>query len=171
MSLIKCSECGNSVSDKATACPHCGCPMQKSEIYVGYLPDIEAKPPVVKKTKRSKLSFAIIMACLGIILASLIIVVSSGLSYSTSNPQNWSSQTAESRVIAQIAPTLEKVGIDADNVSYVERVGDWAYGQRYSIHYDGKTYLIYLNQDGSVNSINRGNVKLYENGIVKHKVY
>ena len=28
MSLIKCSECGNEVSDKAAACPKCGAPVQ-----------------------------------------------------------------------------------------------------------------------------------------------
>ena len=27
MSLIKCSECGNEISDKASACPHCGSPV------------------------------------------------------------------------------------------------------------------------------------------------
>ena len=30
MALIKCVECGNDVSSYATACPHCGCPVQKS---------------------------------------------------------------------------------------------------------------------------------------------
>ena len=28
MALIKCSECGHDVSDKAPACPYCGCPME-----------------------------------------------------------------------------------------------------------------------------------------------
>lgn len=28
MALIKCPECGKEISDKATACIHCGCPMQ-----------------------------------------------------------------------------------------------------------------------------------------------
>ena len=28
MALIKCSECGRDVSDKATACPNCGAPVQ-----------------------------------------------------------------------------------------------------------------------------------------------
>ena len=27
MALIKCSECGGTVSDKAEKCPHCGCPV------------------------------------------------------------------------------------------------------------------------------------------------
>lgn len=29
MALIKCTECGHEVSDKASACPHCGCPIEK----------------------------------------------------------------------------------------------------------------------------------------------
>ena len=29
MALIKCEECGQMVSDKASACPHCGCPVEK----------------------------------------------------------------------------------------------------------------------------------------------
>lgn len=27
MALIKCSECGKEISDKAAACPNCGCPL------------------------------------------------------------------------------------------------------------------------------------------------
>ena len=30
MALIKCPECGQDISDKALACPHCGCPMNAS---------------------------------------------------------------------------------------------------------------------------------------------
>lgn len=29
MALIKCKECGHEVSDKASACPNCGCPVEK----------------------------------------------------------------------------------------------------------------------------------------------
>lgn len=31
MALIKCSECGKEISDKAVACPACGCPINKTE--------------------------------------------------------------------------------------------------------------------------------------------
>lgn len=29
MAMIKCSECGKEISDKASSCPHCGCPMEE----------------------------------------------------------------------------------------------------------------------------------------------
>ena len=31
MALIKCSECGREISDKASSCPHCGCPVTGTE--------------------------------------------------------------------------------------------------------------------------------------------
>ena len=31
MALIKCPECGKEISDKAGACPHCGCPIGNTE--------------------------------------------------------------------------------------------------------------------------------------------
>ena len=32
MTLIKCSECGKEVSDKATNCPNCGAPVNRTNI-------------------------------------------------------------------------------------------------------------------------------------------
>lgn len=32
MSIVKCPECGANVSDKATACPQCGCPTSRGEM-------------------------------------------------------------------------------------------------------------------------------------------
>ena len=29
MALIKCPECGQEISDQATSCPNCGCPMKE----------------------------------------------------------------------------------------------------------------------------------------------
>ena len=31
MALIKCKECGHEVSDRASACPNCGCPASECE--------------------------------------------------------------------------------------------------------------------------------------------
>lgn len=33
MALIKCKECGHEVSDKASACPNCGCPIERVETH------------------------------------------------------------------------------------------------------------------------------------------
>lgn len=38
MALIKCKECGHEVSDKATTCPNCGCPMKVVESENGFSP-------------------------------------------------------------------------------------------------------------------------------------
>lgn len=32
MALIKCPECGKEISDKAAACPNCGCPISGSNV-------------------------------------------------------------------------------------------------------------------------------------------
>ena len=42
MALIKCTECGNMVSDKADRCPHCGCPIS---IILGETEKAPEKPP------------------------------------------------------------------------------------------------------------------------------
>lgn len=33
MALIKCTECGEMISDKATVCPHCGAPIEKWQMW------------------------------------------------------------------------------------------------------------------------------------------
>lgn len=32
MAMIKCPECGKKISDKAEACPNCGCPIDKNSL-------------------------------------------------------------------------------------------------------------------------------------------
>lgn len=41
MALIKCTECGHDVSDKAQTCPNCGCPVKKRNVGFGW------KKPIV----------------------------------------------------------------------------------------------------------------------------
>lgn len=50
MALINCEECGQQISDKAVACPHCGCPvMQKKEESHTLNPDIESIEREIKQ--------------------------------------------------------------------------------------------------------------------------
>lgn len=49
MALIKCTECGNMVSDKADRCPHCGYPVS---IILGESEKAPEKPPVKESEQR-----------------------------------------------------------------------------------------------------------------------
>ena len=46
MALIKCPECGNTISDKATTCPHCGCPLTEE-------PEIETAVFCLRREKKA----------------------------------------------------------------------------------------------------------------------
>lgn len=76
MALVKCPECGRQVSDKATACPNCGCPIEsniKKEQSVFHLGrKIKEDDPAwlldFKKTgKGRKIAFLIIAGILAIV--------------------------------------------------------------------------------------------------------
>ncbi len=46
MALIKCLECGNDVSDKASACPKCGAPATAQALPASMVPAIIQAEPV-----------------------------------------------------------------------------------------------------------------------------
>lgn len=95
MSLIKCSECGKEISDKAAACPYCGCPVEisLSKIEKQAKSAKEEKPKAAfkpnyamtieePKQKQSEGSFAfgIIIACvvLTLVITGIVAITSSG---------------------------------------------------------------------------------------------
>ena len=84
MPLIQCSECGRMVSDRATECPHCGCPI---DVRMVTSPD----PVVIKKQKGSapKWQYAIIAA-----LSFAVVVVSVLLIFGKSKPEGADSTAA-----------------------------------------------------------------------------
>lgn len=43
MALISCPECGREISDRADACPHCGCPLTKEPEYATFMLKRESK--------------------------------------------------------------------------------------------------------------------------------
>lgn len=96
MALIKCEECGKDISDRATSCPHCGCPQTSEQVHVEKEVktnnefkkfDFEYIQKLINEPKRRKAHYdenirgGIIFAVIGIVLASLgifIISVSKG---------------------------------------------------------------------------------------------
>lgn len=63
MALIKCSECGTDVSEKAQVCPKCGCPIEITKKIISE----------VQKTKNKKLFTTIIISI--VLIASIIGII------------------------------------------------------------------------------------------------
>ena len=53
MSLVKCPECGREISDKATACPHCGFPIAVNKSNAVSKPEIPPKSDSPKTDEES----------------------------------------------------------------------------------------------------------------------
>ncbi|MBO5628258.1 MAG: zinc ribbon domain-containing protein, partial [Aeriscardovia sp.] len=79
MALIKCKECGHEVSDKASACPNCGCPIQAADNTS--VKGMEVKPLYVKEGNGKKWA----------LLALLFLIIGGGcylISRSSNNTLN-----------------------------------------------------------------------------------
>ena len=80
MALISCPECGREISDKASACPHCGFPVNATEKSpVAVVNDIEEKPQTGSTTgnscKKRRLTIIIIIAAALVVLTILSVFV------------------------------------------------------------------------------------------------
>lgn len=81
MALIKCPECGKEISDKASSCPNCGCPIEKTEVETPIiekdtLNNVE-QPVMESQTKKSKG----IKVLIPIIIAVVVIAIIGGVVY------------------------------------------------------------------------------------------
>ena len=63
-----------------------------------------------------------------------------------------------------ILAACESIGITSDKMSGFGPYEDWSNGKRYTFDYADYNFLVYLNQDETVNSINSGTIKFFENG-------
>lgn len=80
MALIKCPECGKEISDKASNCPNCGCPIEKVEVDTPIVEkDISnvEQPVMESQTKKSKG----IKVLIPIIIAVVVIAIIGGAVY------------------------------------------------------------------------------------------
>ena len=71
MALIRCPECGQSISDRAANCPKCGCPIgQNTEAAAA--DDRQAKPP---RTVKRKVLIPSIAVCAVLIAVGLFLAI------------------------------------------------------------------------------------------------
>lgn len=80
MALIKCTECGKEISDKAITCPNCGCPVNP----VNAATDNPVPTPSAKKTKRRGCLLPFIVFCF--IVSGFAFVLESAIR--SKSPQN-----------------------------------------------------------------------------------
>lgn len=66
MALILCPECGKEISDKASACPNCGCPIQPAEIPNPVVQRTAEEKPK-KKSKAAPITVIVVIAVLGML--------------------------------------------------------------------------------------------------------
>jgi hypothetical protein len=73
MAIIRCSECGRSISDRAAVCLGCGAPLASgADSSFNIEPPRSHAPPLTRTQLRWRLGFAILTFASGIIAASLI---------------------------------------------------------------------------------------------------
>ena len=70
MALIKCPECGNNVSTKAVACPHCGAPIASAGERIAAGAPITTTQLTSKKFKGQRV-IAVLMIIIGAVWMSL----------------------------------------------------------------------------------------------------
>lgn len=80
MALITCPECGKKISDKATSCPNCGCPIASVKNLQELSKQEEVRQHETNKTKQTNM-------IVGLVVATFLIVTL-GISY-------WNSTSAE----------------------------------------------------------------------------
>lgn len=181
MALIKCKECGKEISDKATACPHCGCPVQttdEAKVEIQEESTVKGKDhsqgaAQVKKKKKGH-------GCLMTIIVFVLICVAVNVAVTNDakdrkeNPQKYDDSIAakyidvSSEESSKIDAVLNDCGI-TDVVSFEhDELLDNA-------HVDGETgyriatknadnIILYLLADKSVSQIRYGDYDLYVNG-------
>lgn len=94
MALIKCPECGKEISDKATACPNCGCPVIPSKQNESFNTDLATPKNGKKKGGCLKPILIFFVICIGI-SAVIAFQTTKNKSASQSEPSTEATQTPE----------------------------------------------------------------------------
>ncbi len=110
MSLIKCNECGKEISNQASVCPNCGCPIS------GTMPNI---PNKAKPKKKNLIPIIIIV----IILCGVIKGITTGLPKSSDTKE--SSNSENSTTVAGETTSKEVATEEYLKINDEGKIGDW----------------------------------------------
>lgn len=158
MALVKCSECGHLVSDRAEACPNCGAPVELSTGMIP-TPDVDASTPVdqdiIIGEPRHKSNMGLVIAAVLVLLA----IIGSGAWLWHDNQQkrmNLERQIAEQAERARLdsiatAELREKARQDSVAKAQKEAQINSIYNEYVKVlkrHSSGDCFLFDITQDG-----------------------
>ncbi len=176
MGLIKCTECGKEISDKATACPNCGCPVRSVNGWGGVqpVPDMQTQVPIKRKKGHGCLTTILVMLFFAVAFS---LIVNNGV-------KNMEESTEESND-SLTAKYTDISGDDAKNIDTIlsdcgitevisfehddmldNAHSDGETGYRLAVNKNVDNIILYINADKSVYSLSYNSYMLYENGAV-----
>jgi hypothetical protein len=102
------------------------------------------------------------------VIVPAVVIISGEINKTTVEEEGYLEKYDISEDLAnQLSVIFPLIDIDEEKIVNIERTNDWYKGERYSVMYE-KDYIenyqlfIYLNKDKIVESINYGDIKLYE---------
>lgn len=119
MSLIKCSECGKEISDKASSCPNCGSPLHP--VPVSSYTTFKPQAPPVKKKGSCLLYFLIFFFVFFVIV---FIVTQYTKSVDSASPENSSESSSSSFEETSEASSLVSLGSEGQSDDLLLKVNN-----------------------------------------------
>lgn len=171
MSLIKCTECGKEISDKATSCPNCGCPIEKTAIPQGL------NNQATNKSKKKGHGCLVPSVILVVLFIGLCTAVSQGVKDVKNHPEKYDDSIAKKYINVTtedgklIDEILSKCGIENVSAFTHDELLDNAHKKGetgYRLKCDrSDNVILYLNPDMKVHSVVYADHKLYSKGKFK----
>ena len=134
MALIKCKECGHEVSDKASACPNCGCPISEINSKIceecgSPIPNNVSKCPncgcPVKEVEGKKRFSP--KKLFGVMIPLLLIAAIVGICYWSLNGKGGSHQIALSQELATASEKYDEIHRFHEGLALVVKSGKYGY--------------------------------------------
>lgn len=176
MSLIKCQECGKEISERATACPNCGCPISNTERDEKEQIINNQSNDIYVSKKKNKVGFRIGIVILALFVFGLVV----GVNEMIKNPDRYNTKDTVEKVVGCtkeeaniIEEQLKECGAgDYDSLIHDELL-DEAHKKGetgYRINIDGFEVIMYINSKSKLYQLKYGDNYLYKKGKVVAKL-